>query len=54
MSLFGKLVKTAVNVVALPAEIVRDVYSLGGVATGQEKPYTLQRIDKLVEDADED
>jgi len=54
MSLFGKLVKTVVNVVALPVEVVKDVVTLGGVATLQEKSYTAQRVEKLVEDADED
>lgn len=54
MSLFGKIVKTAVNVVAIPVEVLRDAGTLGGVATEQSKPYTIQRIEKLREDADEE
>lgn len=55
MSLFGKLVKTVVNVTALPIELAKDVVTLGGTATkGQFRPYTQERIEKLVEDADED
>lgn len=52
MSLFGKIVKTAVNVVVLPIEIVKDVYTLGGIATSQEKPYTLQQLEKIKEEAE--
>lgn len=54
MSLFGKLVKTAVNVTLLPVAIVKDVYTLGGIATEQPKPYTQQRLEKLADDAEED
>lgn len=53
MSLFGQLVRTVVNVVALPVEVVRDVVTLGGVATGQETPYTVQRLEKLKEEAED-
>lgn len=54
MSLFGTLVKTAVNVAALPLEVAKDVITLGGVSTkGEFSPYTAERIDQLIEDADE-
>lgn len=53
MSLFGKIVKTVVNVAVLPVEVVKDVYTLGGVATSQEKSYTRQQLEKIAEDADE-
>jgi hypothetical protein len=51
VSLFGKLVKTAVNIVALPIEAAKDVVTLAGVTTGQEKSYTTQRIEKLAIEA---
>ncbi len=54
MSLFGKLVRTAVNVVSLPVELVKDVYTLGGVATEQPKSYTRQQLEKIVDDAEDD
>lgn len=53
MSIFGKLVRTAVNVVALPVEVVRDVVTLGGIATEQDKPYTVQRLEQLKEEAED-
>lgn len=54
MSLFGKVVKLVVNVAAIPLEVAKDVVTLGGCATkGEFQPYTKERIEKLVEDADE-
>lgn len=53
MSLFGKIVKTIVNVAVLPVEVVKDVYTLGGVAADQDKPYTLQQLEKIKEEADD-
>jgi len=49
------LVKTAVNIAALPVEVVKDVVTLGGASTkGHVEPYTQERIKKLIEDADEE
>jgi hypothetical protein len=53
MSLFGKIVKTVVNVAILPVQVVRDVYTLGGIATEQKKPYTLQQLEKIKEEAND-
>lgn len=52
MKLFGQLVRTVVNVAALPLEVVKDVVTLGGVCTEQKQSYTVQRVEKLVEDAE--
>ena len=54
MKLFSQIVRTLVNVVELPVEVVKDVYTLGGVATGQRKSYTRQQLEKLAEEAQED
>lgn len=40
MKLFGQIVRTLVNTAVLPVAIVKDVVTLGGVATGEAKPYT--------------
>ena len=53
MSLFGKLVRTVVNVAALPVEVVKDVVTLGNIASGDE-PYTLKRLEKLKEEAEDE
>jgi hypothetical protein len=54
MRLFGQIVRTVVNVVALPVEVVRDVVTLGGIATEQHTPYTIQRLEKLKEEASDE
>lgn len=54
MKLFGQLVSTLVNVATLPLDIAEDIVTLGGVATGQAKPYTLQKLDKIKEEAKEE
>ena len=54
MKLFGQLIRTAVNVVTLPVAVARDVFTLGGVATEQDTPYTVQALHRLKDDANED
>jgi len=55
MKLFAQLLRTVVNVVALPIELVKDIGTLGGVCTkGDFKPYTLERVEKLKREASED
>lgn len=53
MSLFGAIVKTVVNVVTLPVAVVKDVVTLGNIASGDE-PYTIQKIQQIKEEANED
>ena len=52
MSLFGKLVRTVVNVAVLPVEVVKDVVTLGNIASGDE-PYTVQRLKQLKDEAED-
>lgn len=54
MKIFGQIVRTVVNVVTLPVAVVQDVFTLGGVATEQRSPYTVQKLQQIKEDADED
>jgi hypothetical protein len=53
MSIFSALVKITVDVVTLPIDVIKDVVTLGGVSTDQKKPYTLQKLDQIKEDADD-
>lgn len=53
MGLFSALTKITVDVITLPIDIVKDVVTLGGVATDQDKPYTLQKLDKIKEDSED-
>jgi len=54
VKLFGQIVRTAVNVATLPATLVMDIFTLGGIATGESKPYTLQQLEKLKKEASEE
>jgi hypothetical protein len=53
MKLFGQLVRTVVNTALVPVAVVKDVLTLGGVATGEHKPYTVQQIERLKDEAGE-
>ena len=53
MGLFSALVKIGVDVVTLPIDIVKDIVTIGGISTEQHKPYTLQKLDQIKEDAEE-
>lgn len=53
MKLFGQIVRTLVNVAALPVEVVKDAVTLGNIASG-DPSYTAQRLEKLREEADEE
>jgi hypothetical protein len=52
MGLFGKIVKTAVNVATLPVAVAKDVVTLGGVSTDQKQPYTAQKLQQIKDDAE--
>lgn len=54
MKLFGQIVRTVVNTTLIPVAVVKDVFTLGGAATGERSPYTVQQIEKLKEEASED
>jgi hypothetical protein len=54
VSLFGALVRTAVNVAALPVAVVADAVTLGGVANDRpEGSYTLEAIERLKREAED-
>jgi len=51
MSLFGKLVRTTINVVTLPVEVVKDIVTLGNFG---EKSYTMEQLEKIKEEAEDE
>lgn len=53
MGFFGALVRTAVNIAALPLDAAKDVVTLGGELTDEESAIK-QRIEQIKEEADED
>lgn len=53
MSLFGKLVRTVVNVATLPVAITKDVVTLGGVCTGEKETYTVKKLQQIKDEAED-
>lgn len=54
MKLFSQIVRTAVNVATLPVAVAKDVCTLGGVATDQGKPYIVQKLEHIKDEASEE
>lgn len=53
MGLFGKILKTAFDVVTLPVDVVKDVVTMGGSLNEQEEPYVAQKFKNLGDDLEE-
>jgi hypothetical protein len=53
MKLFGQIIRTVVNVATLPVAITKDVFTLGGVATENGQPYTLEKLKQIKDEASE-
>lgn len=47
------LTKAVVGVAVTPVDMVTDAITLGGALTDQDKPYTAQRAEKIMENLDE-
>ena len=53
MGLFGAIVRTVVNTATLPIAVAKDVFTLGGVATEESEPYTVQKLKQIKREAEE-
>lgn len=53
MKLFGQIVRTVVNVATLPVAVAKDVFTLGGVATENGQPYTVEKLKHIKDEASE-
>lgn len=52
MSLFGKIIATAINVATLPIDVVKDVVTLGGISTkGEFSPYLAEKLKQIKDEA---
>lgn len=50
MRFFSQLTKMALDVIETPIAIVKDVATLGGALTDQDKPYTAQKLEDIGDD----
>jgi len=53
MSIFGKLLKTAFDVVTIPVDVVKDAATLGGSVLGNDRTFTGKKLSQLSDDASE-
>lgn len=53
MSLFGRIVRTAVNVAVLPVAVVKDVVTIGGTLNDKRKPYTTKQLERIKDEAED-
>jgi len=53
MSIFGKLLKTGFDIVTTPLDVLADVATMGGVCNDRDEPYTVSKVKRLLDDADE-
>lgn len=47
------LTKAVVSTVTLPLDIAADVVTLGGAMTEREKPYTVEKLGRIMDGIDE-
>ena len=52
MSLFGALVRTAVNIVTIPVAVAHDVVSLGGAIDNDGQSHTLEHLERIKREAE--
>lgn len=52
MGFFGSLTKMAMDIIETPIAVVKDVATMGGALTDQEKPYTAQQLENVQKDWD--
>lgn len=52
MGFFGSLTKLVMDVVETPIAIVKDVATLGGTLTDEQKPFTQKKLEDMQDDWD--
>lgn len=52
MGIFGKLIKTTIDIATTPIDIVKDVSTLGGAIT-EEESALVKKVKRLKEDVEE-
>jgi hypothetical protein len=53
VSIFGKLLKTGLDVITTPIDVVKDVATLGGTLTGEPQTYIGKKLERLGDDLEE-
>jgi hypothetical protein len=50
MGLFGSILKTGFDAVLFPVDIIKDTVTFGGILTGADEPYCIQKVRKIEDD----
>lgn len=50
MSIIGKLFGVVIDIVEIPIAIAKDIVTVGGTLTEEDKPYSMQKIKELKDD----
>lgn len=53
MSIFGKLLKTGLDLALTPVEVVKDIATLGGAITDRHESHTTSKLKQLGRDVEE-
>lgn len=54
MSIFGALVRTAVNVALTPVAVAHDIVSLGGSIDNNGESHTMEHLQKIKDEAEDE
>ena len=54
MGLFGAIVGTVVETVKLPVAVARDVVTLAGAIDNNGRPHTLDQLNRIKDEADDE
>jgi len=52
MGLFGNILKLGMDIVESPVSVVKDVVTLGGLLTDEERSYTGSKLEDIQDDWD--
>jgi hypothetical protein len=52
MRIFGQIVRALVNVATLPVAVIKDVVTLGGVASDNGEPFIVSKLKQIKREAE--
>lgn len=53
MGLFGKILKTTINIATAPIAVAADVVTMGGILTDKKKTYTETQVKEIAKNVGE-
>lgn len=53
MGPLGKSLKTTIHIATTPIDVAKDIVTMGGALTDQDRPYTSQKVRRIADDLGE-